>query len=198
MIAHGTQRDSDGFYTTTDHALGTPTRALVHSLDLGNDGPNWFFNKDRLGTLRITATSTSTPIFVGIAPSSDVDSYLSGVSQDEITNVDFDPFRVKQVRQDGSVDPQPPAQQNFWAESASGSGRQAIEWDFQKGTWSAVVMNADAAPRVAVDVSIGAKVPFIFWVAIGLLIAGALILVGGGIATYYGVRGRPATPAVAA
>jgi hypothetical protein len=59
-------------------------------------------------------------------------------------------------------------------------------------------MNADAAPRVAVDVSIAAKVPFIFWVGIGLLIAGLLILVGGGVAIYFAVRERPAAAPVAA
>jgi hypothetical protein len=53
-----------------------------------------------------------------------------------------------------------------------------------------VVMNADAARGVEADVSVGAKVPFILWLGVGLLGAGALVAVGSGVAIYFGVRTR--------
>jgi hypothetical protein len=37
-------------------------------------------------------------------------------------------------------------------------------------------MNADGSPRVLADLDLGAKLSFLLWLAIGLLIAGALVL----------------------
>ena len=48
-----------------------------------------------------------------------------------------------------------------------------------KGKWSVVVMNADGRPGIAMGADLGAKVPALPWIGIGLLVGGALVLAGG-------------------
>ena len=60
--------------------------------------------------------------------------------------------------------------------SASGPGEQTATWDAESGEWTVVLMNADASDGVAADVSVGAEADFLLWLAIGLLVAGAVVL----------------------
>jgi hypothetical protein len=51
-------------------------------------------------------------------------------------------------------------------------------------------MNADARPGIDVRADLGARMPVVLWIAIGLLVAGAIFLVGGGLLIAGAVRGR--------
>ena len=70
---------------------------------------------------------------------------------------------------------------------ASGTGTQAVDWPLAEGTWTVVVMNADAAPGVGADIDVGITAPVQDWAAQTLLIGSsamgligiAMILVGG-------------------
>ena len=53
-------------------------------------------------------------------------------------------------------------------------------WDPKKGSWTVVVMNADARPGIDVGADLGARMPAVPWIAIGLLASGAVFLAGGG------------------
>lgn len=189
---HTAQRDAKGYYATGFKSLATPTYALVSDgLDVGTEGPDWLFRRGRLGTVRVTANGASAhPIFVGIGRQSDVDSYLRAVEHDAVTDFEVDPFSVTYSRRAGDTTPAAPGTHTIWAAQASGSGRQTVTWPVQKGAWAVVVMNADSARGVEADVSVGAKVPFILWLGVGLLGAGALVAVGSGVAIYFGVRTR--------
>jgi hypothetical protein len=194
VVIHATQRD-DGFYSSRAETLATPTAALVSDgLDVGTDGPDWLFEEGRLGTIRLTATGTSTrPVFIGIAREADVDDYLRGVAHDLVADFDVDPFSVTYERRPGTADARPPGTQGFWAVSSSGVGERTVTWPVEEGTWTAVAMNADGSPGIRTDVSVAAKVGYLLWVGVGLLVLGGLIAALGAILIVLGVR-RPRAP----
>jgi hypothetical protein len=131
-----------------------------------------------LGKVRVRAepTNSSEDIFVGIARSRDVDRYLGDVPHATIR--DFFDNDVKDHPGDHPPDGGP-QQQTFWVAAASGNGSQSVVWDVASGSWSIVVMNTDGSKGVAVRTDIAATVPALRWVAIGLLIAGVILLLGG-------------------
>ena len=75
----------------------TKARALVsEEVDLGSEsdaaGP---VSLGDLASVRVRAEGAGgRAIFVGIGPRSQVAAYLKGVAYDEVTNVDYGPFRV--------------------------------------------------------------------------------------------------------
>jgi hypothetical protein len=188
-VDHG-HRDADGFHTTGTRHITTSTRAVVSDrLDADLDGAGWLARDGRLGTLRLTATAApGRRVFLGIAPAARVDAYLRGVARETVTDVDVDPFTLTTTRQRGTRTPPAPATRSFWTASASGAGRRTLTWDVEGGRWAAVLMNADAAPAVAADLSAGAKVPLLGWLAIGLLVAGVVGVLGGGAMLVAGTR----------
>jgi hypothetical protein len=196
-----TQRDDDGYLTTPSERFQTATFALAsRGLDVANTkGPDFATNPDRFGHIKIEATDrTSKPLFVGIGPESAVDAYLRGVTHDEVTDLDFHPFQPTYVRSGGGAPRARPGSQRFWAAQAAGSRLETLRWDVGSGNWSVVVMNADASRGVDVDVAVGAKLGFLIWVAIGLLIAGGVVAVGSAFLIYLAVRAPRAPPATAA
>jgi hypothetical protein len=72
-------------------------------------------------------------------------------------------------------------------------GTQTLTWKVREGDWSVVLMNADGSRGVAADVDLGAKLSFLLWVAIGLLIGGALV-VGGSTALVVLAARKPRPP----
>ena len=170
-----TQRDDDGFLTTPTERFTSDSFAITSdSIDLfeADTHGDWVLSEGVLGEVRITGENAQGDVFIGIADTDDVDAYLDGVAHDEVRDLDFDPFSVDYRRFPGGEPPGPPADQSFWAASATGSGTQNATWEAESGDWTIVVMSADASRGVAADVSMGAEANFLIWLAIGLLIAG--------------------------
>jgi hypothetical protein len=173
-------RDRDGYFMTSSHRLTTPSAALVTSgIDVDSDVPEWVFGSS-FATSRI-AVSSARPVFIGIGPSASVDAYLARVRHAQITDVDTDPFTVTSTIAPGRAQAAPPADQDFWRVQSSGAGVRTVTWPLEAGQWSAVMMNADGSPGVAVQARLGAKVPSARWVAYGLLAGGAIALLAGGL-----------------
>jgi hypothetical protein len=197
LWADQAERDDDGFLSTPRERFSSSSYAIVSEpIDLveADTGADWLW-EDVLGDVRVRASGGD--LFVGVGPTREVDSYLRRVEHDRLTSVDYDPFSADYERARGGEPTRPPDDEAFWVETASGSGEQMLTWNPERGNWSAVVMNADASRGIAADVSVGAEAAFLIWVAIGVLVAGALFLLGGATMIIFGAR-RAASPATVA
>jgi hypothetical protein len=175
-------RDADGYFEADLTTIESPTVAVVAGpADFGDEAtPDWVFGALDLDLrLQVSSTSTDRAVFVGIGRDEDVDAYLAGVAFDEVD--DIDGRRVDYRTRSGGDEVTPPTEESFWAVSADGVGTQEITWQPESGRWTAVVMNADGSPGIAVDVDVGAKAGFLLPLAITLLVLG-LVITGGGVA----------------
>jgi hypothetical protein len=187
--AHATQRDASGFYTTPTERLETTTYAITSdAIDLGRAGEEGPFELGDLATVRVRVeASGGEEVFVGIGSQRDVEAYLASTAHAQIDRIDVDPFDVDYRYLPGDDRPRTPAQQDIWVASAVGPGQQTVEWEPTSGQWTAVVMNANGAAGVSVDVSAGAKVPWLLGLGIGLAIGGVVGLAVGGVMLVIGV-----------
>jgi hypothetical protein len=178
--ALATQRDDAGFFTTTEERFATDSYALTSDdLDLGDPGPDDWWADRELATVRLDVDAAGPgDVFVGIAPDEDVERFLADVPHDEVTSVSYRPFEAEYRREHvgGGQEPSPPGDEAFWVASTTGTGRQSLEWDVEPGTWAIVVMNADAGRGVVADIEFGVRVEYLVPVAIGLVVAGIVLL----------------------
>lgn len=184
--------DSEGFITTDTVQLERPSYAITTKPADINLESGWFGDRHHIATIKVQASSQdpSKQIFIGIADEADVQAYLSGVDYDEIRDFRVHPFTVYYINHPGNSVPVAPTSQTFWVASAYGSGNQTLEWEIETGNWVLVLMNADGSRGVDVSGSIGVKVPWIFWVGIGLLIGGIVLLIIGVGLILLGTRRR--------
>jgi hypothetical protein len=188
--ADRTQRDA-GYVTTDVHEFSTSGSALATvSTELGSAGVGWLYAPGLMDEvrIRITPTNPDRALFVGIAPSTDVDRYLAGVDHTAITEFWGD----KTEAVDGGPPASAPGTQDFWVASATGPGPQTLEWDPADGSWTVVVMNADGRPGIDVGADLGARIPAVLWIAVGMLVAGAIFMAGGALLIAGAIRGRRA------
>jgi hypothetical protein len=193
--ADRTQRDA-GYVTTGVHEFSTSGSALAtEPTHLGSPGVGWLYSPGLLGKVRIRVTPASAgpPLFVGIGRSSDVDRYLAGVQHTVVS--DFFGDKVQYIG--GGRPRSAPGTQPFWVASSTGFGARTLKWDPHSGSWTVVVMNANARPGIGVRTDLGARMPAVLWIAIGLLVAGAVFLAGGGLLIAGAIRGRRASHASA-
>jgi hypothetical protein len=73
-------------------------------------------------------------------------------------------------------------------------GTQTVTWKVREGDWSVVLMNADGSRGVAADIDVGAKMSFLLWVAIGLLLGGVLVVGGSTALIVLAARTRKPPP----
>ena len=179
-LAGATLRDDQGYLMSGYTTLSTPGAAVVsESLRLRSDASSTLPRR-LLGDAKVRVRAPSgTQVFVGLAPSREVAPYLSGVAYSTV--VDPAPAGADNTPtyryHAGGTPAEQPGQMDIWATSASGPGTQVITWPVETGDWTLVVMNQDGSRSVAADVAVGATVPVARWVAAGLGVAGALLMV---------------------
>jgi hypothetical protein len=196
LWADRTQRD-DGYLTTPTERFATPTYALTRTrLEVDTEGAGWVLNDSWFGKVRIRGESPGEKtLFIGIGPQAAVAKYLGTVAHADVQDIDFDPFRVTYLPVTGGAPEGPPTDQRFWAASASGVGTQTLTWKVREGDWSVVLMNANGSRGVAADVDLGAKLSFLLWVGIGLVLGGVLVLGGSSALILLAARTRRPPPA---
>jgi hypothetical protein len=175
LIVDSTARDSTGYLTSPSRTFTTTQYAITtDAIDLRDVR----YPSDILGDVRIRAESREgRPVFVGVARTADVTRYLGGVGHTVVRDWGD---RDRNVLRAGSAPAVPPGDAGIWVASVAGTGRQSLVWEVDDGSWTVVVMNADAARGVDVRTSAGIEVPALGWIAAALL-AGAVVLFVPGI-----------------
>jgi len=190
LVAQSAFRDAEGFFVSGPHPFESNGYAITSNrIDLGTNPEQGATNIGGIFTLRLRAESTNgRPIFIGVAPSADVDSYLGTVDHDEITDVSLRPFRATYEHINGPPPTHAPSQEPIWVATDSGLGQRQVLWHPRGGRWTVVVMEADGSRVVRADLSVGVRVRFLTWIGIGLLALALLAFVAGGLMLYFGVR----------
>jgi hypothetical protein len=172
VVYDQTQRDSAGYLSSSFEGYSTGTYALVsEKVELDTPGSDSVWD-NVLGTVRIESQADH-PVFVGIARTADVASYLGSVRRETARNL-FDRHGLQTL---GTRAPATaPGEQGFWVASAEGSGSKQLTWDVRDGNWQVVVMNADGSRNVDANLAIGAELPNLLWMGIAALVAGGLVL----------------------
>jgi Domain of unknown function (DUF4389) len=174
LWADATQR-VDGFVTSPEVSLDTDAFALVaEEFELHAEGPDWVLPRSILGDARVRITGDGDAVFVGVGRASQVTNYLSGVSYAEIPELAWRDGHDL-IGTQGGAPPTPPGQQDFWVASSEGSRAQSLRWPLSNGEWTIVVMNADGSRGVDVVGDVGAEVPVLAPIAVGLLIAAGVL-----------------------
>jgi hypothetical protein len=179
----------DGTVASGSHPLSTSRAALVSDVADIDDISSV---ADIVGDPRIRITAHSAdaeePLFVGIGRAAQVDRYLASVPKDVVTDFELDPFELTRKPRSGSRQPAPPADQDIWVASGTGTDSATLRWKVRDGDYRLVLMNADGSRGVDAkgDVALTAShVPTIAWSMIG---GGVLLLLAG--AATLSLRGR--------
>jgi hypothetical protein len=205
MWLSGTLENDNTLFTSRTTSLKANSYAIVSEpFDIDwydeSQGERWGLGDFVKVKVAAESNDSSKGIFVGIARETDVDDYLSGVPYHEITEWTSDPFDDPEVQlrlHAGSLTPADPASETFWEVSAHGTGKQAVEWKPETGRWVLVIMNEDGSAGIDMSGALGAELPWLFWLGLGLLFVGVLALVGGAIMVYFAAR-RPKQPVLPA
>jgi hypothetical protein len=172
-------RDPDGFLMSAPGQVTSDASAiLMPDLQVHGFG-GWGVDAQSMsGTMRITTTSDR-PVFVGIGPSDQVAAYLASVRHDVVEDFSTSPFRVSYRAVAGGAPSVSPAAQSFWVATGTGTGTNVLTWSPQEGDWSVVMLNADGSPQIDAMVSVGALVPVLHGVAVGLCLGGSVLFLLG-------------------
>src|SRR4051812_23001791 len=123
LAVHLSERDSDGYFTSSPAHLTAPGYAIVSDkVDLtGLDDDAAAATARHLASrIRVAAESTNgKPVFVGIADQAAVDAYLHGVSRSTVTNA-WDAGDATYRQSSGGAPRTAPGARHFWVASSTG------------------------------------------------------------------------------
>ena len=205
----GQERDDDGYYMSDPFTVERTSHAVVsEDVDLlrgryetlGESSVVLAVMGDPNEVRMQGMASGSTALFMGIAPTTAVDEYLSGVAYEEITAWEVNRAAIEDIEYTphtgSALPPSLPGTEGLWASSVEGTGRQTLDWTIESGEWTVVIMNADASAGVTANLAFGAAPSNIDTIVFSSLTVGTLALIVGGLLLYRGLR-RPDQDATA-
>ncbi|NYD43158.1 DUF4389 domain-containing protein [Nocardioides panaciterrulae] len=192
-VADDGLRDDRGYLMSSAVAFTSPGYAVTSpDVELRSGTPLFGVPDDWLGTVRVEADGrTGNGVFVGIARTNDVDTYLAGVAHSVVREPYADGGSARTDFTDGGSPPRAPQDLGFWAASSHGPGRQTVTWPAEAGHWTLVVMNGAGTTPVAADVAVGATVPALDNLAWGLLVTGLVGAIVAAVVLVLALRRRP-------
>ena len=190
LWANSALTDDEGFFTTRFIQLEKDSYAIVTEPAEIDLSAAWIWDWSNLVTFKVEGYNDdpTKQIFIGIAEEADLDIYLHDVRYYEITDFSIYPYEIDYRYHPGGDQPEHPALQAFWTESAYGSGTQTLEWTLETGTYSLVLMNEDGSAGLDLRAAVGAKVPLVFGTGLGFLIGGIVGLIIGFFMVFLAVR----------
>jgi hypothetical protein len=164
----------DGFVTSPEERFTSDGYAIVsENIELEAEGADWATDAI-LGDIRIRiASDHDSDVFLGVGDTSEVRRYLAGSAYSVVSDM-TDGDEIRDIS--GGAPDTEPAGEEFWVASTEGPGRQEIVFPLTGGQWSIVVMHADGTEGLSVSGDVGAEIPALREIAIGLLVAGILLL----------------------
>jgi hypothetical protein len=180
----------DGTIGSGQHEVSTPTAALVtDTADF--DGVSDLASAVGEPELGVSAgvVGDDPAKFVGIGRADDVDRYLAGVEVDRVDDIEIEPFRLDKERIEGNRTPTAPTAQSFWVAQDSGTHAD-VDWKVRDGDYKVVVMNADGSREVKADSHFEMGAPYLSSLALSALLAGLVLIGGGGVLVARNVRYR--------
>jgi hypothetical protein len=197
--------DGDG-YINGNGRISTTTAALVIDTSNFRDlarcdaahritvdpacGESTAAEKAKAARIKISARRTDKrEVFVAIAPAEQVESFVSNGSSEVVSELKFDPLRYDRATRNGTAELPAAESANFVA-SAVGRGVQEAEAEVREGAWEGLVMNADGAPNVEVQLTVGVKYPHVRAFAVVAVVLGGTALGVGLLLLFFQLRRR--------
>jgi hypothetical protein len=174
LVADRTMRDGGYLMAHVGDLRSNGFAAVADDFEIGGTWAGDPWPARLLGDVRVSVTGndSATPVFAGIARSTDVEQYLGDVARSVQTGTAGGRRDVA-----GVAPASPPTALGIWVAQASGTGTQDVVWKPAPGRWALVVMNADGSAVVDAHVHAGATVPALTWVAATVMVGGLVLLV---------------------
>ena len=154
-------RDADDFFISDGHRFERSSFAITSDgVDVLADAPGWVADllTDPVDVRVRASSNEASDIFLGIAASSEVETYLAGVSYDEVDSIEFEGSDIDYVNHAGTAAPGAPGAETLWVTSVEGPGLQTLDWSVEQGDWTVVLMNGDGSAGVDANLVLGARV----------------------------------------
>jgi hypothetical protein len=182
--------DSEGYINTETLTLESDTCAIITEPAEIELPSFWKFNYAPLATLRVVCENMdpSRGVFIGIASAADVTAYLGDAAYDEIIDFSLHPYTLDFRRHAGTATLTAPTEETFWTASVFGTEAQSLTWNVDPGRYALVLMNADASTDLDLETRVGARVPLLRGVGIGLVTGGVIVLFIASLLIYLATR----------
>jgi hypothetical protein len=167
-------RDSGGFVTSPTGSLHSAGYAIAtQQMVVRSDQPS--LPHRLLGDVEVKVTPTGgKTLFVGLAPTVKVNRYLGDARVSVLQR--FHRGHAEYTQRGTGRLTVAPAGLPWWTEQTLvRNGTRSLVWAVHNGRWSVVVMNADASRGISADAAVGAELPVLPWIVVGMLLVGVVM-----------------------